>query len=111
VTTMIVLVDLKEGVRLEDYERWVLETYAPAARRLPSVQNWRNYRIDGLLTSDIAPPYQYIVILDTDDLEQLGRDMARRFRRFCPSFTGSPRSPSSCRSGSSRISRVLDEEV
>ena len=75
-TTMIVLVDLKEGVSPEDYERWVLQTYAPAVRSLPSVQNWRNYRIGGLLASDIAPPYQYIVTLDIDDLEQLGRDMA-----------------------------------
>ena len=74
---MIVLVDLKEGVRPEDYdERWVLETYTLAARRLPSVQDWRNYRIDGLLTSDIAPPYQYIVTPDIDDLEKLERDMA-----------------------------------
>ena len=75
-TTMIVLVDLKEGVSPEDYERWVLETYAPAARSLPSVQDWRNYRIDGLFASDIAPPYQNIVTLNIDDLEQLGRDMA-----------------------------------
>jgi len=73
---MIVLVDLKEGVRPEDYERWVLKTYAPAARSLPSVQDWRNYRIGGLLASDIALPYQYIVTLDIDDLEQFGRDMA-----------------------------------
>jgi hypothetical protein len=76
VTTMIVLVDLKEGVRPADYERWVLETYAPAARNLPSVRDWRNYRIGGLLASDSAPPYEYIVTLDIEDLEQLGRDMA-----------------------------------
>ena len=74
--TMVVLVNLKEGVSPEDYERWVLKTYAPAARSLPSVQDWRNYRVGGLLTSDIDPPYQYIVTLDIDDLEQLGRDMA-----------------------------------
>jgi hypothetical protein len=76
VTMMIVLVDLKEGVRPEDYERWVLETYAPAARSLPSERDWRNYRVDGLLASDSAPPYEYIVALDIEDLEQLGRDMA-----------------------------------
>lgn len=74
-TTMIVLIDLKEGVSPEDYERWVLETYAPAARSLPSVQDWRNYRVGGLLASDSTPPYEYIVTLNINDLEQLGRDM------------------------------------
>jgi hypothetical protein len=29
---MVVLVDLKPGVSPEDYERWVIESYAPAAR-------------------------------------------------------------------------------
>ena len=73
---MIVLVDLKEGVDPEDYERWVLESYAPAVRELPSVEDWRNYKATGLLGSDAAPPYRYVVTLDIRDLDQLGRDVA-----------------------------------
>ena len=73
--TMIVLVNLKEGVNPEDYERWILESYAPAVRELPSVTDWRNYRVNGLLGSDAAPPYRYVVTLEVADLEQLGRDM------------------------------------
>ena len=42
--TMVVLVQLKRGVEPADYERWVLESYAPAVRILPSVSNWRNHR-------------------------------------------------------------------
>jgi|SRR5215212_1935135 len=74
--SMIVLVNLKEGVTPEDYERWVLESYAPAVRELPSVEDWRNYRATGLLGSGADPPYQYVVTLEIEDLEQLGRDMA-----------------------------------
>ncbi len=74
--TMIVLVNLKEGVEPEDYERWVLESYAPAVRGLPSVEDWRDYRATGLLGSDAAPPYRYIVTLAIGDLDQLGRDAA-----------------------------------
>ncbi len=74
-TTMIVLVSLREGVNAEDYERWILESYAPAVRELPSVQDWRDYRVNGLLGSDAAPPYRYVVTLEVGDLEQLGRDM------------------------------------
>ena len=73
--TMIVLVSLKEGVEPGDYEHWVLESYAPAVRRLPSVEDWRDYRVNGVLGSDAAPPYRYVVTLEVADLEQLGRDM------------------------------------
>ena len=75
-TTMIVLVNLKEGVNPDDYERWVLESYAPTVRELPSVEDWRDYRVMGLLGSDEAPPYRYVVTLEVGDLDQLGRDMA-----------------------------------
>jgi REDY-like protein HapK len=75
VQTMIVLVNLKEGVSPEDYERWILESYAPAVRSLPSVEDWRDYRVGGLLGSDAAPPYRYVVSLEINDPEQLGRDM------------------------------------
>jgi len=73
---MIVLVNLKEGVSPEDYERWVVESYAPAVQRLPSVTDWRNHRVSGLLGSDAAPPYRYVVTVEIDGLAQLGRDMA-----------------------------------
>ena len=72
---MIVMVNLKEGVSPEDYERWVLETYAPAVKALPSVRSWQAYQVGGLLASDDTPPYRYVVTLDIDDLAQLGRDM------------------------------------
>jgi hypothetical protein len=75
VQTMIVLVNLKKGVSPEDYERWILESYAPAVKSLPSVEDWRDYRVSGLLGSDVAPPYRYVVTLEINDLEQLGRDM------------------------------------
>ncbi|MDQ3913661.1 MAG: EthD domain-containing protein [Actinomycetota bacterium] len=74
--TMIVLVNLKEGVSPEEYERWVLESYAPAVKRLPSVEDWRDYRVSGLLGSQTIPPYRYVVMVEVNDLEQLGQDMA-----------------------------------
>ena len=73
---MIVLVNLKEGVDPEDYERWVLESYAPAVRALPSVEDWRDYKATGLLGSGDVPPYRYVVTLEITDPDQLGRDVA-----------------------------------
>ncbi len=73
--TMIVVVNLKEGVSPEDYERWVASSYAPAVRQLPSVGDWRNHRVSGLLGSDDLPPYRYVVTTEFSDLEQLGEDV------------------------------------
>jgi hypothetical protein len=75
-STMIVLVNLKEGVSPEEYERWILESYAPAAKALPSVEDWRDYRVNGLLDLSAGAPYQYVVTLEIKDPEQLRRDMA-----------------------------------
>lgn len=72
---MIVLVDLKEGVSPKDYESWVRDSYAPVAKALPSVRDWRGYRVGGLLVSDALPPHQYVVIVEVDDMEHLERDM------------------------------------
>jgi hypothetical protein len=69
------VVNLKEGVSPEDYERWILESYAPAARSLPSGEVWRDYRVNGPLGSEAAPPYRYVVTVELHDPRQLERDM------------------------------------
>ena len=42
---------------------------------LPSVDEWRGYRVGGLAGADVGPPYQYIVAVEINDLGQLGKDM------------------------------------
>ena len=86
---MIVLVRLKEGVSPEDYERWVLQSYAPAVRELPSVSDWRNHRVAGLLGSDAGPPYDYVVTLQVADPARLGEDMgSERMRALLSELHG-----------------------
>jgi hypothetical protein len=82
---MIVLVNLKEGTNPEDYERWVLDPYAPVVKGLPSVHDCRDYRVSGLLGSEAAPPYRYVVTLEIRDMEQLRRDMrGEEMQRLLP---------------------------
>ena len=73
--TMIVLVNLKDDVAPEEYEIWLQERYVPAILDLASVDEWRGYRVGGLPESSGDPPYQYVVSVGINDLEQLGRDM------------------------------------
>jgi hypothetical protein len=75
VPTMIVLVNLQDGVAPEEYERWLAERYVPAILELPSVDEWRGYRVGGLAGADGGPPFQYIVAVEINDMEQLGKDM------------------------------------
>src|SRR5919205_2802640 len=75
VPTMVVLVNLKEGVAPEAYERWLDERYVPAVLGLPSVAEWRGYRVGGRAGADGTPPYQYIVAVEINDLDELGKDM------------------------------------
>jgi hypothetical protein len=80
---MIVLVNLKEDVAPEEYERWLAERYVPVVLGLPSVDEWRGYRVSGLPESGGDPPYQYVVSVEIDDPEQLGRDInSERMQRL-----------------------------
>jgi len=72
---MIVLVNLKENVLPQEYERWLEERYVPAILDLASVDEWHGYRVGGLPETGGEPPYQYVVSVGINDLEQLGRDM------------------------------------
>jgi len=75
VPTMIVLVNLKEDVAPEEYELWLDERYVPAILELPSVDEWRGHRVGGLTEASGEPPYEYIVTVEINDLQQLGKDM------------------------------------
>jgi hypothetical protein len=72
---MIVLVNLKEGVTPQEYERWLQERYVPAILDLAAVDEWHGYRVGGLPESDGEPLYEYVVSVGINDLKQLDRDM------------------------------------
>ena len=72
---MIVLVSLKDDVLPEEYERWVEERYVPTILELPSVDEWRGHRVGAIAEAGGEPPYEYVVTVGINDLEQLGRDM------------------------------------
>jgi hypothetical protein len=72
---MIVLVNLKEDVAPEDYELWLDERYVPAILELPSVDEWCGHRVGGLAEASGEPPFEYVVTVEINDLQQLGKDM------------------------------------
>lgn len=74
-TTIIVLFNLREDADKAAYEHWAKTTDLPTARSLPSVDKFDVLRTTGLLGGGDAP-FQYVEILEINDLEQLGKDAA-----------------------------------
>lgn len=70
------LFNLKPGVSVEDYEAWARTADLPTVNALPSISSFRVFRTTGLLGSDAKPPFGYIEILDVEDMEQFGKDVA-----------------------------------
>lgn len=74
--TMIVLLTLKDGVDPDEYERWARETDGPTVTGFPSVDDWRLYRAERLIGSDAQPGFAYVEVVEVNDVDQLGRDVA-----------------------------------
>lgn len=69
--TLIVLFNLKEGQNAEASKRWANEKETPAIKPLLSVEDKRVYRATGLMGTDAPLPYQYVEIIEVNDLAQL----------------------------------------
>lgn len=73
---IVVLFNLKEDVTPEDYESWARSTDIPTVNELKSVDRFSVYRSAGLLIGDGAPPYAYVEIIDVNDMQGFGNDVA-----------------------------------
>lgn len=73
-TRIIVLVNLKPGKSAADYERWALTTDLPTVNALTSIDGFSLFQSTGLLGSDAKPPYDYIEILDINDMDLFGQE-------------------------------------
>lgn len=66
---------LHSGVSLADYEEWVRTVDYPTAQSIPSIQEYRVCRIEGLLEGDESAPYQYIERVLVTDLATYRKDL------------------------------------
>ena len=88
--TLVVLFKLKKGADSNAYEAWAKATDLPVVRGLPSVDRFSVYRIGGLYGSGDPAPYDYVELIDLNDMKQFGADVgtdvmgrvAAEFRQF-----------------------------
>ena len=75
-TRIVALFNLKPGVTPADYEAWAKDTDLPTVNGLGSVDQFEVFRSTGLLGTDETPPYAYIEIIDVNDMDAFGGDVA-----------------------------------
>ena len=93
--SLVVLFNLRDGIDASDYESWARETDIPGVSGLGSVDRFDVMKSQGLLMSDDAPPYQYVEIIEINDMDAFGEDMqgetvkrtAAEFQQFADSPT------------------------
>ena len=75
-TRIIVLFNLRAEASPDDYEAWARSTDIPTVNALGSVSCFSVLRATGLLGSEGDPPYQYVEIIDVDDMRRFGSEVA-----------------------------------
>lgn len=78
---IIVLFNLKEGVDVAEYEAWARDTDVATVKGLRSVDEFTVHRASSLLGSDAPSPYQYIEVIDVNDMDAFGEDLATETMR------------------------------
>ncbi|MFK8051453.1 MAG: REDY-like protein HapK [Woeseiaceae bacterium] len=92
-TTIVVLFNLKTDADSEAYEQWAIQSDLKTVRGLSAIDRFDVLRTNGILGQESAPPYQYIEILEVNDMSTFGtevatetmRGIAAQFREFADS--------------------------
>lgn len=73
--TLIVLFNLKDSGARERYEQWAATTDVPTVKGLRSVDDFQVFRTQGVLGGDGPAPFQYVEIIEVNDMERLGEEI------------------------------------
>jgi hypothetical protein len=76
VTRIIVLFNLKAGVDPARYEAWAKRVDLPIVNKLGSIRSFEVFKSMSVMGAATPPPYQYIEIVDVDDMGAFGKDVA-----------------------------------
>jgi hypothetical protein len=86
-TTLIVLFNLREGVDPESYEQWAAKTDLPTVRKLRHCRSFDLFRGKELLGTDEPTPFQYVELIEIDDLAAFREETATEtMRRVATEF-------------------------
>jgi hypothetical protein len=88
-SNLIVLFNLHADADPEAYEQWAKSTDLPVVRELASVSRFDVYRSQSLFGSAEPAPYQYVEVIDIDDLQRFGDEVSgETMRQVAAEFQG-----------------------
>jgi hypothetical protein len=88
-TRIVALFNLKPGVSAAAYEEWAKTTDMPTVKGLKSIDDFDVLRSTAVLGSEDKPPYQYIEIIDVNDMGAFGEDVAsEKMQAIAAAFQG-----------------------
>lgn len=84
---IIVLFNLKPQADQAVYEDWAKTVDLPGVNALTSVDQFSVLKSSGVLASDAAPSYQYIEIIDVNNMEKFGAQTSTEaFQKVAAAF-------------------------
>lgn len=72
---LVVLFNIKDQSAKDAYENWAKTTDVPTVKGLSSVDEFKVYRLQGLMGSEDPAPYQYCEVIDINDMAELGTQL------------------------------------
>lgn len=75
-TKIVALFNLKPETSVADYEAWAKATDLPTVNGLKSVDSFEVFKSVALLGTDAKPPYQYVEIIDVNDMDTFGGEVS-----------------------------------
>lgn len=75
--TLLVLFNLKAGIREEDYEAFAQTVDAPTIKRLPSNRDFRILQGTNLFGTSEPAPFRYFEIMEVSSFDELATDLQR----------------------------------
>lgn len=75
-TTIVVLFNLRSDAERNRYEQWARERDLPTVNGLASVDRFEVLRTTGLLMGEGEPPYDYVELIQVNDMDRFGEEAA-----------------------------------
>jgi len=74
--SLVVLFNLKDASAKTAYEEWAKSTDVPTVKGLVSIDDFKVYRLNGIMGSEDPPPYQYCEVIEINDMGKFGEEVA-----------------------------------
>lgn len=72
---ILVLFNLKPGLKAADYEVWAKTRDMPNVRALMSIKDFRVFGVTGLFGSEGKAPYDYVEVIDIIEMDEFLKDI------------------------------------